>query len=298
MSDARQSTVHIPRALEDAIPIRLWIAIGSLCLLSLVVGFGTIEWAQAVWLEGVDAHIAQQSRLVEAMSPPERRQGPLVIFVGSSRIHHAMADPMSFGKEIGANAKVLLFHLDNARSSWVDKIMPIAERAHPDLLLVQYEILEPPQGEPNFGFFRSITMIVNALRNGIDSGAPKSVARQCVSLKKSFGEAVTEYNGISIAATPTLAAMPVLERLRRTGVRVAILDLPRAMELESAQPLLVRWRTQTLSALAARGFAVWRFAGEWKSDNFCDFAHLNERGRARFDPWLAAKIRHELDLSP
>lgn len=300
MSDPKvgdhKTDTNLPRALRDALPLKLWTIVGVVCALCLAAGLGMMQWARVLELENMDVRVSREQRLVESLPPFDARRGPLAIFIGSSLIHHAIDDPIPFEKQIAADAKVLVFHLDDPRTAWIEKILPIAERARPDLLLVQYEILEPPIGEQTSGFRDSIVFIAKAMRRGVDFVPVKSVAEQCAR-KRTFREAFADYDEVEISRTPTLAPLPVLERLRRNGVRVVILSLPRAEELESEQPVLARWRTQTVSALQARGFEVWTPPGKWKSDSFCDFAHLNSKGRARFDPWLAAKIRQELDLA-
>jgi hypothetical protein len=294
MSDLRSAPV--PRALKDAVPLRLWIVAGTLCALCLAAGLAAMAWARALSKDEVNAQIVRQIQLIQKLPSPASRKGPLVVLVGSSLVRHAVADSVTLEKLIGRDAEVLLLYSDDARASWIDGILPSIEHARPDLLLLQYEMFNPPLGEPQQGFVRSVTFIINSLQEGSAHAVEPSVEQQCAARRgRSLRVVVMEDGTIEFASAPNPRVLSLVERYRRSGTRIAILDLPRAQELVQAQPVLSRWHDQTLQGLMAHDFEIWTPPGGWKAGDYCDFAHLNPRGRARFEPWLAEQIRHALE---
>lgn len=97
------------------------------------------------------------------------------------------------------------------------------------------------------------------------------------------------------AAVPGRARDLVL-RAAADGIRVVLLVVPQARDLERRYPVLTEALEAQVDALAAGSelIEVWR-APQLDDDAFCDPMHFNERGRRALSEWLQPRLQARLD---
>lgn len=251
--------------------------------------------ARELWYINLEERIKVRSAELADLPPPRKRKGPIIFLVGSSLLHEAAASTVELGRRISPDAKVVIYARPSAPAAWVSRILPVLARAHPDLIVLEHDLVSPFFEDQNFGFMDSLYFAVSMLRHGTAYAPRDDGWRVCWGRRKSLPEALQKFSAIRVSDPASLTELTTIKELRQQGIRVVIIGMPRAREFEEARPDLRRWRKQIEAAMRAEGFAVWIPPSEWTRDDFCDYSHLNDRGRVRFEPWFASRIVQELD---
>jgi hypothetical protein len=226
------------------------------------------------------------------------RKKPVVAIIGTSLIRAALQSVGASVSNLPDSVSVVVLSGGAENVAWFNALVPALHRAHPDLVLLEANLMRAPDGPPpeldrrihhiEWDFFwRAPTAAGHPACEGmIERRSPKAAA------------VAAYYQDAFNPEWIRLDRLPVMEDLKADGIFVGVLDMPRSVVLEDAAPNLRAWRESVASQISAKGISFWHAPGEWLPDQFCDMAHLNTEGAAVFDKWLGDQLRQIFHLAP
>ncbi len=283
-----------PCATAGAPGLGVWIAVGVIVGAILCAAALFSAYAEGKAAQERAAAISALVATLDAIPPPGSRPKPVVGVLGTSLIRAALLMDGGPLNRMPGGIQLIVIPIDRLEAEYFDGLVPALHRSRPDLLLIESELLHvaPPLAKRR----NRVEHLLRALRWWKRSAA--APACEGLTLRKSAKASDLGKTYQGIFASFTLDRLPVLEDLRSSGIAVAVLDMPRAAELEAAAPSIVAWGTTMSAQLKAAGFALWRAPGDWVADEFCDMAHLNAQGAQAFAGWFGPRLAEALHVPP
>jgi hypothetical protein len=233
----------------------------------------------------------RQIASLDKLPKPDARKAPVVVVLGHSLIWAALQrDPAQRRTVAGTDLVVLT--ADFKHPHWFEALLPALRRLHPDLLVVDSELLGIEITVPTFG------ERVNFLMRTI--WPPKAqAATGCPDLarKPITSATVNHYQGWFNPKAMELDRLPTLAALKSEGIAVDVLQMPRSDALELAAPNLIEWRKAEAALVENQGIGVWTPSGDWPEADYCDHAHMSLAGAAQFNAWFGERLTRTFNLS-
>jgi hypothetical protein len=265
---------------------------------------GVVAWAGIVLTISDDrnheAQIADSDRYqidrLDRLPRPGARSSPIVIVLGNSLVWAALQRDGILGNEPPVPVNLLVLTADFQRGNWFETLLPALRRLHPDLLLVDSDLLRVPDLR---------RPLAKRLRHLLDlmwqRSPPATLAPECRGL--GVVEAITPkvtagYQGGFDPQQMMLSRLPILVALREAGYAVDVLQIPRATDLERAVPNLVAWGEGETALLKSQGIGVWAPPVHLPGAYYCDFSHFNRAGALIFDDWFVGRLKQAFDPAP
>lgn len=239
---------------------------------------------------------------VDAFSTKSRDDGYRVLLLGNSRLKYATW-PQSELDALTADASdidVLRLVNDWATFSDFEPLLDEIFEHAPDLVVIQLELMSQERSSTaNVRFLRLYLkwLLFGSTNESWNPGYLDQAGIQydttCAGITPTPAavEQRLSRTGEWLTHDPqghsALAARRFVETLRRRGVQVAFLSIPRTSEMEAARPE----GALTAGSLSdAERAAIWRYPHQIPAESFCDTIHLNENGRQPFSEWLERRI--------
>jgi hypothetical protein len=174
--------------------------------------------------------------------------------------------------------------------------------ARPDLLLIQVDLLlrEPTMRSYYNHYTRHLSRWMRyILRRGSPERDQQSVQYERFCAEGETPEEtwarMTEFpSWIRIDPSPRTRerALQLVDRARRAGTAVALVEVRSSPELEAYYRGSDLDSREALARLRrASDLPLWSFPSTLAvGENFCDYTHLSEPARARYSEWLIARI--------
>ena len=258
-------------------------------------GFASIA-TEAQWKNNVAGIRAQEVKAIESIPPMDQRKARAVIIFGTSLTDAAIYKSDYSPAHFPSIQLVILTGKQGERTP-IEDLVPVIRRVHPDLVLIEANLLGRPVEDPPF--IRRLRHLERAAlawtwHLGANRDGCAGIMRKKSAKAGNTGENYQRWYG---PGHLRLDRLPVLLELMADGIQAGVLDLPRATELETAAPNMVTFRKDLSAALTEKGITLWTFPGYWPIDYFCDMAHLDHDGAAVFDKLFSDRLRQALDLS-
>lgn len=294
----------LPRVLRGQPALRTWILTLVLSLTATTGAAIASHFVEADWNAQIAVTRAQEVQTVESIPPLGQRKGPAVIIFGTSLVEAATLRA-GLQQEFPPSVQIIVFVGKLGARTPIEDLVPVMRKAHPDLVLIETNSMLVPGEDPDYlRRLRHLELALSLwfrgakLRPGPATPAAKHMVPSCsgLVLRKSadVGNVASDYRGWYNILY--LDRLPALLELQAAGIRVGVLDMPRAAELEAAAPNLVTFRNRMNQALGERGVEMWIAPDVWPADLFCDLSHLNHDGAILFDRWLSGRLRQALNL--
>lgn len=273
--------------MRDYPPLRAWAVVVALSLLITAA----LEIAFALGLdERYDFAVPSAHARLAAIA--RHRHGRLVLIVGSSMVNTAVPSSDYFAGKTGEGLQVEVVAVNGGAIDWFNAIRPRIETLHPDVLVVQQDLLLP-QGQDTRNLLEHTNDFLIGWRYVLQSYFLRRRGPACTS-RPVPGDAEAfagYYQQRYDPATVPVEALSGLARLRDMGVSVALLRIPRFAALTRAAPNLALWDAAMRRAAERENFPVWSPPGAWDDPaEFCDVGHMSQVGRAAMGEWLAGRL--------
>ncbi len=286
-----------PRALAGAPAPKVWVLTAllftlTLCGLALFSIYVEMKW------EAFDGRIiaSEVDRIAEIPLPAVRTK-PVVAIIGTSLIRAALESAGASVSNLPDGVSVVVLSGGGENAAWFNALIPALHRAHPDLVLVEANLMRAPDGPPP-ELDRRIHHIEWELFWRAPAAAGHPVCEGMIERRSPKAAAIAAYyQNVFNPEWIRLDRLPVMQDLKADGISVAVLDMPRSVMLEDAAPNMRAWRDSVASQISAKGISFWHAPGEWLPEQFCDLAHLNAEGAVIFDEWLGDQLRQIFHLA-
>ncbi|MGQ0700494.1 MAG: hypothetical protein ACT4PZ_19920 [Panacagrimonas sp.] len=289
----------------DHPPLWVWIAASLLAAISLFVLSQLWKWVDLPD-EPADAYTLNLGRLGPTVTGEVQ-----VVVIGTSKTLAAVEFDQALTAPL--DKTVLRFHRITWNGANYLQLQPAFEaldRHPPRLLLIESDLLV---------FDRSLAPAVDMIQSPVHAGL--RLAGQTLkhlagfdghnaSANRGVGRAFTAAECQARTRPEALAAyaraarlwqvsddtrrarfLNRLRKLKRSGTKVVMLDIPRSPQADTAVPVDIESRAKQLSRelSTAEGFEVWRAPLAEDSD-YCDQGHLSGQGRQRVSHWLRSRL--------
>lgn len=291
-----------PRALNGRPGLRTWIFTLALSLLVLAASVTASHFVEARYNAITAGVRASEVEAIEGIPPVGQRKIPAVVVFGSSLIEAATMRA-GLKEQFPSTFQLVVLIGELGSRTPIEDLMPVIRKTHPDLVLIEANLIHRPEEDPDFG--RRVRHLEQAVfsrfrrRDGnpdAPSGPPQSCAGLVQRKSADVGDMVAQYQRLFPTHHLLIDRLPLLLDLQADGIQVGVLDMPRAAELEAAAPNLVGFRDALSAAMAKHGVAMWIAPGNWPADLFCDMSHLNHDGAVLFDRWFSNRLKQALNL--
>jgi hypothetical protein len=229
-----------------------------------------------------------------------------VILLGTSRLKYATWD----GEEIGRLASqatggpVQVMGIFNNDADF-DDFVPLAEvmlEARPDAVLLQAELLAGAHFVPNL--YRRIDKSVQFFRWWFfgfgpwqpDVETPWEVQndRPCVTnfSEERYELRINYPQKIDVTGDSAASAENFIRKAVGQGVSIILVAVPKYPVVEKIRPSVPPTLEGSIERVTAssRQVELWRYPAEIPSDSYCDFLHMNEKGRKVYTDWITERI--------
>lgn len=282
----------------------IWTGLFVLCgaaavyVIAFVTGIPRSEAFVSYNLERLESYAA--AGLGEPKAP--RR----VILIGTSRFKYATLD----GEEIGRLASgalgtpVRVIGIFNNGGGFED-VAPLAKtmlRTRPDAILLQVEMLagEPFVPEWQHQIESSLRylkwQIVGSGPWQPDAETPWEVQydRPCENnfSKERYWFRLQFPQKIDLMGKNAVLAKDFISEAVSQGVMIILIAVPKYPRLEKYRPSVPPALESLIEkvTVSSRQVEFWRYPAQVSSDNYCDFLHMNAKGREAFSFWLSSRI--------
>ena len=285
-----------PRAVGAVPGLRTWASV----LLIILAGFAAFAiasgFAEERWNADIASSLAAEVQTIESIPPEGKRTARAVVIIGTSLIRAATSNPGQ-PDTFPPSIQLMVITGRSGTTASVEDLIPALLRAHPDLVLLEANLLRRPPTDDSPFLVRRARHVQWALLTDNDHfwapACPGLVGRKSAKA----GGTNEQYQAQFASSNSNPDRLPLLVELKAGGIQVGVLDMPRSTELETAAPNLLMWRNIISTAAAKQGVAMWSAPGYWPVDYFCDLAHLNSEGAVVFSKWLASRLEQALNLS-
>lgn len=303
----------------EAPPLAVWALVAAALAVLLIAPLPAYFDSRAAYEQALtDLNRARVDRFFTAREAAPAR--PLVAAVGTSLLFRASfqdSDMESLSAHPGEPAfRFLRIAAARAQFHQYRNAVEALIARRPDLLLLQIDLCymdNLPQAYPKFlagqcaAFWSRLISVVTRhpsrrpmftgnrvkdifgepQRNGFRANRPEAVNEYRLTLERHAANIRTNQAEFSA----------LLEHAAANGVKVAVLVIPRAPVSEQLKTGIFRAAEDALLREFKNryGAAVISCPLQFGQDEYFDFGHLNDAGRARFAPWLAASIMAMLD---
>ncbi|MFQ5784355.1 MAG: hypothetical protein ACE5H8_05970 [Alphaproteobacteria bacterium] len=238
------------------------------------------------------------------------RDGVLrVVALGNSRLKHATLDDGDLARladEVGAGRMAFLRLVNN----WAvfEDFEPFADdllALKPDVIVLQLELLGAEHGRVGRQVFLVDYLFWRLL--GFGPWNPRQVDQRDLQFAKPCADdrdalrlrgrvRMTEAWIVDDGAgTSTKLARAFVARARAAGIRVVLLAVPKTERMEAVRPSARDGLVAAANNLerADDGLRLLRYPGAFADDRYCDFLHMNDRGRAEYSAWLVRELARD-----
>ncbi len=282
--------------IPDAPPLRVWILVVSL----LVLGLSLLAFLEIREISGVNARFRSHHRqriheFAQRVSVESRQR---VVILGTSLLFRSARthNLVKMAKELGLGRMRFLI-LARPQGSFYD-YLPLMDSIldlSPDLLLIESDLLFSIEyvGFCSREFLRRLPgLISRRIRGGVDKGDGRTrMQRDPQRYLKRRQQAMRQRMALPPVRPGLIRA--AAQRLRSQGVRLAVVDIPRAAPLE-----MVKNRQRDLhhrefiDYLQAKCRIPWlTYPGELRPYLFRDYSHFTPEGGRVFLNWLLPQVR-------
>jgi hypothetical protein len=228
-----------------------------------------------------------------------------IVMLGNSRLKYATWDEVQLEDLRAGETPLDVIRLVNDWATFADfePFVPALLDSAPDLVIIQVEMMSQERSmAANVRFMRLYLKWLlfggtGELWNpGSLDQADLQFGTPCEDIEPSAAAVAARLDrtGNWLTHDPhgpsSTAARQFVDELRRRGIAVAYLSIPRTSVMEDARP----GATLTADALSAEEReTIWRYPHSVGDEHFCDTIHLSESGRLMFSQWLTQRILDE-----
>jgi hypothetical protein len=199
-----------------------------------------------------------------------------------------------------------------ARKSSFEGALPVILKSNPELVILEFEMLFMNRGRSTgiaVNTSQNIALIYSGLKNiffGTSYPDPSrfkanhGIGKHCnkVNQSKQKFPQVSDlphqnYKIYSDWLSP--AWTDFIDGINQRGGKVVIVELGRSSYASKGFSIefLAHYQHTVDTLKKKRTVSLWRYPGPFPLENYCDLAHLNEQGQAKFMVWLMSRIRAE-----
>ncbi len=284
-----------PRALSSPPSLWTWMTVAALvglvAIVSVFVSLRDDEKRQERYAAAVRDQIAS----LDELPIPGARDAPIVVVLGHSLVWAALLRDGTAQRKIAAGVDLVVMTGELKHPHWFEALLPALRRLHPDLLVVDSELLRIE------GTDLSLTDRLRHLMQKIwPPKPPVTATADCIGfprepLSATFTKRYQEWFN---PKWMSLDRLPALAALKGEGIAVDVLQMPRSGALDGAAPNLIMWRKAEAAMVEEQGIGILTPTGEWPDADYCDHTHLNLAGAAQFDTWFTERLKQAFNLAP